>query len=299
MAAAEVIRPQVIPDHGPLISTTPLGPEPKQHNVRAVLNYYKDPEDGSPPAPFYVGRPLTEQSQSRPTVSVDVDVTDITGRESKYTLDSHGFQLVKHESREKRFLDEDEIKGIYYPETEQLLKDVTGATRVFIFDHTIRREKDPNLPESAFRGPVRNVHIDQSYSASVERVRYHLPEEAEELLQKRFQIINVWRPIKTILKDPLAVADAHSVEESDLVGTALIYPHRKGETYAVRPNSAHRWYFKFAQRPDEVTLIKCYDSATAPGIARRIPHSAFVDPSQEDQYPRESIEVRTLVFYDN
>ena len=60
-----------------------------------------------------------------------------------------------------------------------------------MFDHTIRREQNPNLPDSGFRGPVRGVHIDQSYAASVERVRYHLPEEAEELLQKRFQIINV------------------------------------------------------------------------------------------------------------
>jgi len=66
---------------------------------------------------------LTDQLQSRPTVSVDVDVTDISGHESQYTLDSHGFQIVQHESREKRFLDDDEIKSTYYPETEQLLKD--------------------------------------------------------------------------------------------------------------------------------------------------------------------------------
>jgi hypothetical protein len=100
------------------------------------------------------------------------------------------------------------------------------------------------------------------------------------------------------LKDPLGVADAHSVAESDLVGAALIYPNRKGETFAVKPNPAHRWYFKYAQRPDEVTLIKCYDSVTTPGVARRIPHSAFTDPAEEDKEPRESIEVRTLVFYD-
>lgn len=108
----------------------------------------------------------------------------------------------------------------------------------------------------------------------------------------------MWRPIKTILKDPLAIADAHSVPDSDLIGAALIYPHRKGETYAVKHNPSHRWYFKYAQRPDEVTLIKCYDSVTEPGIARRVPHSSFIDPAEEDKPPRESIEVRTLVFYD-
>lgn len=128
------------------------------------------------------------------------------------------------------------------------------------------------------RGPVRRVHIDQSYSASEQRVSHHLPEEAEQLLQRRFQIINVrslrtfpgrlslllvgvadgvdlwwqvWRPIKTILKDPLGVCDAHSVPETDLVGAALVYPDRRGETYAVRPNPGHRWYYKYGQRPDE------------------------------------------------
>jgi hypothetical protein len=55
---------------------------------------------------------------------VAVEVTDISGQEEKYTLDSHGFQIVRHESKEKSFLDEDQIKSQYYKETEQLLKDV-------------------------------------------------------------------------------------------------------------------------------------------------------------------------------
>ena len=41
------------------------------------------------------------------------------------------------------------------------------------------------------RGPVRRVHIAQSYYASEKRVIHHLPDEAEELLKKRFQIIKV------------------------------------------------------------------------------------------------------------
>lgn len=110
-------------------------------------------------------------------------------------------------------------------------------------------------------------------------------------------VMQVWRPIKTIYRDPLAVADAHSVPESDLVPIGLIYPNRRGETFAVRPNPEHRWYFKYAQRPDEVTLIKCFDTKED-GVARRVPHSAFSDPAEEDKYSRESIEVRALVFYD-
>ena len=50
-------------------------------------------------------------------------VHDISGDEDRYDLDSHGFQMYDHESKEKDFLDDDKIKAEYYPETEQLLKD--------------------------------------------------------------------------------------------------------------------------------------------------------------------------------
>jgi hypothetical protein len=129
-------------------------------------------------------------------------------------------------------------------------------------------------------------------------VPHHLPaEEATELLKGRVQIINVWRPIKTVERDPLAVADAHSVSEDELVPIGLIYPTRKGETLAVRYSPSHRWYYKKGLTPQEVLLIKCFDSKTD-GRARRIPHTAFVDPSSKSDAPaRESIEVRCLVFH--
>lgn len=179
----------------------------------------------------------------------------------------------------------------------------TGASRIFIFDHTIRRNTTDNRSPSSqsqvsLRGPVQRVHIDQSYQASTNRVKYHLPHDAPTLLKGRYQIINVWRPIKTIYKDPLAIADAHSVPDSDLVPIKLIYPDREGETYAVRPNKEHRWYYRYAQTPEMVTLIKCFDSKTD-GRARRVPHTAFVNPETEGEGwdARESIEVRALVFH--
>jgi hypothetical protein len=106
----------------------------------------------------------------------------------------------------------------------------------------------------------------------------------------------VWRPIRTILKDPLAVADAHSVPDSDLVPIGLIYPDREGETLAVKPDPNIKWYYRYGQTPDLVTLIKCFDSKTD-GRARRVPHSAFVNPETENEDGRESIEVRALVFH--
>jgi len=273
-----------------------------KHHVKTKLNYYKDPGDGSAPAPSYIGRPETYE---RPYEPLDVTVTDIRGDEQKYSLDGNGFQIHRHESAEKEFLDDDKIRASYYEETKQLLKDATGASRVFIFDHTIRRapkdqRSEPNNPNAAInlRGPVNRVHIDQSYSASKSRVPHHLPEEADRLLKTRYQIINVWRPIKRILKDPLAVADAHSVPDSDLIGVGLIYPDRRGETYTVRPNKEHKWYYLYGQSPEEVLLIKCFDSKLD-GRARRVPHTAFVNPETVDEESRESIEVRCLVFYED
>ncbi|TGO63882.1 hypothetical protein BCON_0010g00480 [Botryotinia convoluta] len=253
-------------EHITKLETNPTTP----HNIKGVLNYYLDPEDGSPPEPNYTSIRWT------PPVSVD----------------------------------EEKIKSDYYKETEELLKRETGASKIFIFDHTIRREAldtrapapvsadsiNKNPTPVVVRGPVQRVHIDQSYAASPRRVTHHLPEEAEKLLKGRFQIINVWRPIKTILKDPLGVAAANSVDDKDLVPIKLIYPDREGETYSVRHAPGHKWNYLYKQTPEEVLLIKCFDSKTD-GRARRVPHSAFVNPEHEGEKTRESIEVRALVFH--
>jgi hypothetical protein len=91
-----------------------------KHHVNTHLNYYKDPGDGSRPAPNIVGQPETYE---RPTEPLQVIVHDIRGEVEKYTLDGNGFQIYSHKSTEQDFLDDDKIKAEYYPETEQLLKD--------------------------------------------------------------------------------------------------------------------------------------------------------------------------------
>jgi hypothetical protein len=93
----------------------------KPRDVTAAFNYYKDPADGSPPRPNYVNDP---GSYVREHITQQQLVHDIRGNEDKYTLDTTGFQIVKHESVEKDFLDDEQIKRVYYPETEELLKKV-------------------------------------------------------------------------------------------------------------------------------------------------------------------------------
>lgn len=158
-------------------------------------------------------------------------------------------------------------------------------------------------PRPPIRGPVQRVHIDQSYEASLSRVPHHVadPAEAARLLRGRVEIINVWRPIgHPVERDPLAVAEAHSVPDADLVPTPLIYPTRRGETYQVRHgDGGHRWFYKSGLAPDEAILIKCFDSKTD-GRARRVPHTAFEVPGTgPDVRARQSIEVRALVFHEH
>ena len=142
------------------------------------------------------------------------------------------------------------------------------------------------------------VHVDQAYGASVERVKYHLPEDAARLLQSRVRIINVWRPIANpVAHKPLALADWRTLSGDDLVPVDLIYPHRTGTTYGVNHNPANglEWYYLGGQTPEEVALIKCYDSET--DRARLTPHTAFTDAGSPVDAPhRQSIEVRALVF---
>ena len=122
-------------------------------------------------------------------------------------------------------------------------------------------------------------------------------EEAEELLCHRFEIVNVWRPIRGPLRDaPLAVCDATTVAFTDFVPSDLVYRDRTGETYRVKYNPAHRWFYLPEMRVDKAILIKCYDSAE--DKARFTAHSSFEDPTApKDVLPRESIELRTLAFH--
>jgi hypothetical protein len=148
------------------------------------------------------------------------------------------------------------------------------------------------------RQPASRVHVDHTAKSGPQRVRDLLADEAEELLRGRVQVINLWRPIRGPLRDaPLAVCDARSVAPEDLVPSDLIYPNRIGETYSVTYRPSHRWFYFPEMRADEALLLKCYDSRTD-GRARFAPHTAFTDPTTPaDTPPRESIELRTLVFH--
>jgi hypothetical protein len=229
-----------------------------------------------------------------------VPIYDMRPVASEISLDREGFALLRHETAIRDFWDDDELRNVYYPEAEVAIAHATGAARVFIFDHT-RRKRVPGADDRAAgmpRQPATRVHVDHTATSGPQRVRDLLGDEAEALLRGRVQVINLWRPIRGPLRDaPLAVCDAGSVAPADLVPADLVYANRIGETYAVNYNPSHRWFFVPEMQRDEALLIKCFDSL-ADGRARFAPHTAFDDPTAPlDRLPRESIEIRSLVFH--
>jgi hypothetical protein len=222
-----------------------------------------------------------------------VMIEDARGRESEFTLDRNGFALIKAPSAVRDFYDPDEIKSVYYPEVELLLRNTLEASRVFVFDHNVR-----NAARGDYAQPSRRVHNDHTVNSAPRRVRDHLGGDAEVLLRRRFGIVNVWRPIRgPVLDSPLALCDAQSFTDDDLIASDLVYPHVRGETSSVEFKPGHRWYYFSEQQSDEVLLIRVHDSAND-GRARLSFHTSFANPlAPVGAPPRESIEVRALVFF--
>ncbi|KDR70146.1 hypothetical protein GALMADRAFT_254991 [Galerina marginata CBS 339.88] len=233
----------------------------------------------------------------------DVVIENLRGKEDSVSLDTAGFQYFHEPSKHKSFANDEEIVREYYPESIELIKKLTGATRVELFDHTIRRRRPGQVDDSPDRRqPVAQVHVDQTTKSAIARVHRHLPaSDAPKLLENRFQIINLWRPISHPAIDwPLALCDYRSVNPTgDTFPMALIYPDREGETLGVQHSENHKWKYLHGMTPDEVVLIKCFDSVQDGSVAIFTPHTGFNDPSTPaGTPPRESIELRALVFYD-
>ncbi len=217
-----------------------------------------------------------------------------------FDLDDDGFEFIDHSTAMTDFFDLEQLADIYYPEIEKLIKERTGATRVLIFDHTLRSGNDATRTEKLIREPVLSVHNDYTEWSGPQRVRDLLPDEADELLKHRFAIVQVWRVInKPIESNPLAICEAKTLATGDLIASERRYPDRVGETYQVSYNPDHKWFYFPRMRRDEALVFKVYDSKTD-GRARFTAHTSFDDPtSPAGAPPRESIEMRTIAFFDD
>jgi hypothetical protein len=265
-------------------------------HVQATLNYLL--YEGVRPQMFMSSQPGAQPESAIKSQPFAVRIHDARAQELAPTLDRNGFELRAHRSALHDFSDDALLRAQYYPETEALLMAATGADKVMIFDHTRRLDAKMSKVPGAVP-PVRGVHCDQTFNSGRRRVREHLPaDEAELRLQGRCAIINVWRPLVEPLESaPLALCDARSIADDDIVTADFIYPDKVGEVAMFKPSAAHKWFYYPRMRRDEVLLIKIYDSSET-GIARFSAHTAFDDPTTPaDAAPRQSIELRALVFW--
>ena len=227
-----------------------------------------------------------------------VPIRDARPMIDRLSLDKEGFVLLRHESAVTDFYDEEQIKAVYYPECERVMQRATGAVRVVAFDHIVRNATMAAIKGSGIKMPAKGVHNDYTAWSSPQRVRDLMGDEAEALLKNRYAIINLWRPIRgPVLESPLALCDAQSLEEENLIASDLRYPDRTGETYSITYNPNQRYYYFPKMQADEAVLIRCFDTSLD-GPHRFSAHTGFDDPeTPADAPPRESIEVRTLVFF--
>jgi len=265
--------------------------------IEALLNYLID--TGDKPA-SYGGVSSIEADQKRKGKYQEYRMTVRDGRAiaNQLSLEREGFIFVKHETRVKDFFDEEDVRSVYYPETEQLVKENSGAKRVLVFDHTLRSADSAMREAKQISGPVRNAHNDYTEWSGPQRVRDLLPNEAAELLKRRFAVIQTWRPIRNpVEREALAIADARSIGTKELIPSSRVYPDRVGEVYHCTFNPEHRWYYFPRMQRNEAMVFKCFDSMKD-GRARWTAHCAFDDPAgRPDAPPRESIEMRTLAFF--
>ena len=267
----------------------------RAESVRAELRYIVD--TGEKPkthiAPQHSGKP----SRREDTVDLrEMRIHDAWPLAGEASLDREGFEIHRLPSDVSDFYDDEEVERVHYPEIERLILHATGAVRVEVFDHTRRSAGDKH---PGVRDPVRSVHNDYTPKSGPQRVRDLFPDEAEELLKRRFAVINAWHSIRDRVESwPLAICDARSIRPEDLVATDLVYRDRVGEVFNLAHNPDHQWFYFPALEEDRTILLKCFDSKTD-GRARFTAHTAFEDPdSPADASPRESIELRALVFFD-
>jgi hypothetical protein len=242
------------------------------------------------------GGPQTNTVYAQRTVRIE-NARPVAGRLS---LDVEGVAVVRNRSAVRDFWDEAQTLALGHPETAEVVKAATGASRVVVFDHTLRRsdvEADVRGTGKA-RPPASRAHVDQTVDSGPQRVRDVMGDQAEALLKTRAAIINLWRPIRRPARAwPLAFGDARSFDPAHLVATDLVFQHRKGEIYGVAYDPAQRWLYIPDLAPEEAVLIKCWDSDAS--VARFAPHTGFADPTTPPATPpRESIEFRTIAFFD-
>lgn len=255
----------------------------------------------------------TDEPGDRGTVRGTREAHSMTIRNARllpndFSLDVEGFAFAEHVTKVTDFYDDAQLTSVYTPEVEKLIARLAGASEVVVYDHT-RRSSDGAVREKYnWRDPVALPHTDYTDRSAAQRMRDVFGDGADDRLNRRFAIVNVWRSMNEPIEQwPLAVCDGRSVNDDTMHKIVRSAPHRaepsfeyarSSETRHASHDADHRWFYFPRMTRNEALLFKNFDTL-GDGTARYTLHSAFEDPtSPPDAPPRESIESRAFVFFD-
>jgi hypothetical protein len=246
-------------------------------------------------AVFY---PADRERSYWPVEEHRVAIADMRTRAADLTQERNGFVLLREPSTVTDFYDTAQVRRVYYSEIEALAMRLLGSEKVLVFGEVVRSDS-PTTRDG--RLPAYGAHVDYG-DRTVRQLTADIlgREAAEQWLRRRYVLMNLWRPIRTVYRTPLAVCDASTVLESDLndseVRGGLDDPHRPplfGFNLSYSPR--HRWYYAPRMQPAEILAFKLFDSDRT--RVQWTGHTAFDDPAAApDAPPRESIEIRTISF---
>ncbi|KAI1439506.1 hypothetical protein F5Y02DRAFT_425529 [Annulohypoxylon stygium] len=268
-------------------------------SITAQINYLN-------PDPLYdAERPYAIASDPPPGLkrtnitqaAVKTKIHNARGKEDEFSLYSNGFQWVRHSLTYDVHVGQNVDR--YMNDMGLFLQSQLKASRVVVYDFVIREqrgEKEPRAPgvPRIIKKQILGAHLDISRDSAIERIKLKC-DDSEHLLQKRWHIVNIWRPLKDVVKSmPLALCDSRTLDKDDAVPSDIVLPHLKLVAYEIWYNPSQVWYYLKEQMPDEVLLMMSVDSETS----TRCAHTAFEDPDTlPDDPKRSSIELRCMVFF--
>jgi hypothetical protein len=256
-------------------------------DVRTTMTYVVRGEK----ATFHAGE---REKSYWPPDPHEVTIHDVRPIRERLSFDRNGFVVVDEPTDVTEFTDE---LARYCRQTEALVQRLTGADRVVSFGPMIRTNAGG---AHGHNQPAHGAHVDYGARTVADFTRDLLPDEAEERLQRRHMLINVWRPIVMVESAPLAVCDASTVKREDLFDSEVVgglgdFKRRSLWGFNLAYDPAHRWYWVPHMQPWEALVFKLFDSDR--DAVQFTAHSAFEDPNTPpDAAPRQSIEVRTIAY---
>ena len=236
-------------------------------------------------------------------------------------MDALGISIAHHHSQCRNFYDSEEVRTVFYAEMEKLLLEFfPDATDALVYNHDVfdkdyegDRTEDQDAKNPGVNAQYANlVHNDLNDNSGRVRCRelltrnlrnfgreqHYTEAEADAKMSRRFMSINLAKPMETVEQNPFVLCAWPSFADQPYINNYRVYDDRVGETTRFTYRPSHEWYWLPQQQPNEVSMLKCYDSITDGSVSRWSFHSACIDPTAPaDARCRKNVVVRSYVFF--